>query len=101
MIARSWSPVMEPVDGLASSPDVAAERADMGRETMQFRIVAPHTHYARVRCGAFTCVRTAVLGEAGLQITWAAYRGESLLKQDCRTLNEAKNLCRLAASDPV
>ncbi len=33
-----------------------------------------------------------------LEVTWSAYHGEQLLKDDCRTLNEAKNVCRKARS---
>ena len=65
---------------------------------MLFRIVAPHTHRAVVGGNTFTCLRNARQTETGLLVTWAAYRGDELLKGDCRTLNEAKNHCRAASS---
>lgn len=68
---------------------------------MDFRIIAPHTHRATSAAGAFTCLRTATPSEAGLQVTWAAYRDNELLKADCRTLNEAKKVCRSAATPSV
>ncbi len=65
---------------------------------MQFRIVGHHQHQAIVEGVKFTCVRTATATDAGLSVRWAAYRNEVILKPDCRTLNEAKNVCRSAAS---
>ncbi len=67
---------------------------------MLFRIVAPHTHRAVVGANTFTCSRIATLADDKVSITWAAHRGDVLLKGDCRTLNEAKTLCRLDASKP-
>jgi hypothetical protein len=68
---------------------------------MMFRIVAPHTHRAFMGTDTVTCIRKAVTTEAGLEISWAAYRGDQLLKGDCRTLNEAKNVCRSATNGGV
>jgi hypothetical protein len=67
---------------------------------MLFRIVAPHTHRAFAGGETFTCFRRTAKEPSGLQITWAAYRGEVLLKNDCRTLNEAKRLCRDIGAEP-
>jgi hypothetical protein len=65
---------------------------------MLFRIVAPHTHRAVLSAGTFTCVRIATPTDEGLSIAWEVYRGDTLLKGDCRTLNEAKKLCRSVSS---
>lgn len=65
---------------------------------MLFRIIAPHTHQASSGGETFTCYRKAVMVDQRLEVTWSAYHGEQLLKDDCRTLNEAKNVCRKARS---
>lgn len=49
----------------------------------------------------FVCVRSAKETDDGVVISWAAYREKALLKGDCRTLNEAKALCRGAMSAPA
>jgi hypothetical protein len=66
---------------------------------MRFRIVAIHTHQAEEAGITFTCLRRATPSEAGLHIAWEVYRGQELLKADCRTLNEAKTLCRTTAAN--
>lgn len=63
---------------------------------MQFRIVGAHQHRAVVGASQFMCVRRDAAGENGLVIWWIASRNDVVLKDDCRTLNEAKNLCRRA-----
>lgn len=65
---------------------------------MLFRIVAPHTHQARAAAGVFTCLRVLTAGELHPQISWSVYLGEVVLKTDCRTLNEAKQVCRREAA---
>ncbi|HVS53583.1 MAG TPA: hypothetical protein VHD62_14605 [Opitutaceae bacterium] len=64
---------------------------------MLFKIVAPHRHRAALGERIFWCERHATVTESGLSIRWSALEGKILLKGDCRTLNEAKNLCRGAA----
>jgi hypothetical protein len=65
---------------------------------MDFRLVGPHQHQATAGGQTFFCFRRVVrIQEGGLAISWSASRGEVVLKNDCRTLNEAKNLCRAAA----
>ena len=68
---------------------------------MMFRIVGDHTHRAVVGGVMFVCVRSAKETDDGVVISWAAYREKALLKGDCRTLNEAKALCRGAMSAPA
>lgn len=63
---------------------------------MQFRIVGPHQHRAVVGPTVFLCVRHDVVTDAGRVISWIASRNGTVLKDDCRTLNESKNLCRRA-----
>jgi hypothetical protein len=61
---------------------------------MQFRIAGEHQHVAVVGAHTFSCIRRAETTPQGLMITWTAYKDSAVLKSDCRTLNEAKNLCR-------
>ena len=66
---------------------------------MQFRIVGAHEHRAVVGPNTFVCLRREVATDARLVISWSASRNEAVLKDDCRTLNEAKNLCRQALGE--
>ena len=67
---------------------------------MQFRITAPHHHQA-VRSGStFSCTLKRVATPTGLAISWCVRRNDQILKDDCRTLNEAKNLCRATGAGP-
>jgi hypothetical protein len=67
--------------------------------TMQFKIVGQHEHRAVVGGSTFLCVRHDTKTDNGLSITWTALRDNTVLKSDCRTLNEAKNVCRAAAAE--
>lgn len=62
--------------------------------TMQFRIVGTHQHRAVVGGTTFLCVRRDRPAETGIAVHWIACRNDAVLKEDCRTLNEAKNFCR-------
>ena len=64
---------------------------------MQFRIVGNHLHRAVLEGSEYSCVRESTATDAGLVIRWSAWKDSVVLKNDCRTLNEAKNLCRSAA----
>lgn len=66
---------------------------------MQFRIVGAHQHRAFVGSNTFVCIRRDAATDAGLAISWIASRNNAVLKDDCRTLNEAKNLCRRALAE--
>ena len=66
---------------------------------MQFKIVGQHEHRAVVGGATFSCVRRDTKTDAGLLISWTASRNNVVLKNDCRTLNEAKNVCRAAAAE--
>ena len=68
---------------------------------MKFRIVGPHIHQAVVGGRTFSCVRKALMTEAGLLVSWSASKDKAVLKNGCRTLNEAKNLCRAAVVEAV
>jgi hypothetical protein len=68
---------------------------------MQFRIVGAHQHRAVAGQSTFTCVRRDTSTDAGVVIAWIACRNEAVLKDDCRTLNEAKNLCRRALAEEL
>jgi hypothetical protein len=61
---------------------------------MQFRIVATHQHRAVVGANTFLCVRRDMVNDASGGIRWIACRNGTVLNDDCRTLNQAKNLCR-------
>jgi hypothetical protein len=63
-----------------------------------FRILGPHQHYAVTAAGTFGCTRLSTVTENGLAVRWLASKNDAVLKDDCRTLNEAKNVCREAAS---
>lgn len=65
---------------------------------MQFRIVGVHIHQAIFQGCTFTCIRQHTTTDGGVTISWVASQGSTILKSDCRTLNEAKNLCRAAAA---
>jgi hypothetical protein len=43
----------------------------------------------------FVCLRAR--SESALAVSWSASKNDVVLKNDCRTLNEAKKVCRLAA----
>jgi hypothetical protein len=62
---------------------------------MLFRIIAPHTHKAIIGKDTFVCLRA--LSEPDLAVSWSAAKNDVVLKSDCRTLNEAKKVCREAA----
>jgi hypothetical protein len=85
-------------------PRVAKPLARPGSATgevpLLFRIVGPHLHRAAAGGHVFTCAREATATEAGLSIRWLVFQNETLLKNDCRTLNDAKKLCRIAANEP-
>ena len=66
---------------------------------MQFRIVGANQHRAVVAPSTFVCVRRDTTTDAGVVMRWIASRNEIVLKDDCRTLNEAKNLCRQVAAE--
>jgi hypothetical protein len=68
---------------------------------MQFRIVGPHQHRAVVGSSTFVCIRRDSTTDGRLVITWVACRNDAVLKDDCRTLNEAKNLCRAASAEEL
>ncbi len=65
---------------------------------MLFRIVGPHHHQAVTGGHTFSCIRSDTTSDAGLVIRWAVSRNGVQLKADCRTLNEAKGLCRASAA---
>ena len=70
---------------------------------MQFRIVGVDQHQAIVGPSTFLCVRRDTQVDTRLAIRWVASRNQTVLKDDCRTLNEAKKVCRealAAASAP-
>ena len=66
---------------------------------MLFRIVGTHQHRAVVGANTFTCVRRDLVQDGQARIWWIACRNETVLKDDCRTLNQAKNLCRQALAE--
>jgi hypothetical protein len=68
---------------------------------MQFRIVGTHQHRAVVGPSTFLCVRRQAPADAGIAMLWVACRNEAVLKDDCRTLNEAKNLCRQVSAEEL
>ena len=66
---------------------------------MHFRIVGPNQHRAVVGPSTFLCVRRDTRIENGIALVWIASRNDVVLKDDCRTLNEAKNLCRQVSAE--
>jgi len=64
---------------------------------MLFRIVGPHQHRAVLGDRVFRCERETTKTDERLTIRWSAFEGQTLLAADCRTLNAAKQVCRLAA----
>jgi hypothetical protein len=68
---------------------------------MQFRIVGAHQHRAVVGSSTFVCIRRDATKDAGPVILWVASRNDVVLKDDCRTLNEAKNLCRQTVAEEL
>lgn len=68
---------------------------------MQFKIVGAHQHRAVVGPSTFLCLRRDTTTDAGLVIAWIASRNNTVLKDNCRTLNEAKNLCRQASAEEL
>jgi hypothetical protein len=66
---------------------------------MPFRIVGHHQHRAVVAGHAFCCVRQTIVNDIGLSFLWSVLKDDTLLKSDCRTLNDAKKLCRAAANE--
>jgi hypothetical protein len=67
--------------------------------SMLFRIVGAHRHRAIMNGHTFWCERATTKTDTGLLVRWSALQGNLILKADCRTLNEAKNLCRVKAAD--
>jgi hypothetical protein len=66
---------------------------------MHFRIVGLHAHRALVNASTYCCIRASTPRGEMLPIRWAAFRDGVVLHADCRTLNEAKKLCRGAARE--
>lgn len=66
---------------------------------MQFRIVGTNQHRAVVGPDTFLCVRRDTATDRGVSMLWLACRNDVVLKDNCRTLNEAKNLCRQALAE--
>jgi len=64
---------------------------------MLFRIIGPHQHQAMAGGSTFSCTRQRTPTDAGFSISWSAGQDRAVLKNDCRTLNEAKKVCRAAA----
>ena len=67
---------------------------------MHFRIVGSHRHEAVVNGETFACIRESTLQDDVMIIRWSVVRNGVVLKADCRTLNEAKILCRAAIAPP-
>lgn len=68
---------------------------------MQFRIVGQHQHRAVVGQSEYLCIRQSIATDAGVTLAWTVLKDGAPLKTDCRTLNEAKQLCRAAATSAV
>jgi hypothetical protein len=68
---------------------------------MQFKIVGTHQHRAVVGSSIFLCVRRHTAKDIGIATLWIASRNDAVLKDDCRTLNEAKNLCRQVSAEEL
>jgi hypothetical protein len=66
---------------------------------MQFKIVGNNQHQAVHGGSAFTCILETTRTETGHLNRWSAFKNDRLLKTDCRTLNEAKKVCRAAAAE--
>jgi hypothetical protein len=66
---------------------------------MQFKIVGTNQHRAVFGPTTFLCVRRDTTSDAGVSMLWIASRNNAVLKDDCRTLNEAKNLCRQVSAE--
>ena len=88
----------------SSRPEVPADAGTSPRPSTNtrtgalfFKIVGPHLHRAVLGKRVFLCERKATRSETGLSVRWTAFEGEMPLGTDCPTLNDAKNLCRLAA----
>ena len=68
---------------------------------MQFRIVGMNQHRAVVGATTYLCVRRDTASDKGLSMLWIACRNDTVLKDNCRTLNEAKNLCRQVSAEEM
>lgn len=68
---------------------------------MLFKIVGLHRHRAVFGNREFWCERETTTGDGRLSIRWSAFDGKILLQRDCRTLNDAKKLCRATASSDL
>ena len=92
----------EPVRRLEVREDAgvrAPPRAHAGNGVMNFRIMGPHQHRAMWGDRVFWCERETTTTEGRLTSRWSAFEGKILLQRDCPTLNDAKRLCRAAASE--
>jgi hypothetical protein len=76
----------------------AAQPRSAANRQILFRILGAHQHYAVTAAGTFGCTRLSTVTATGMSIRWLASKNDTVLKDDCRTLNEAKNVCREAAS---
>lgn len=66
---------------------------------MLFRMVTANHHEAVVGNRIFTCQGETVTTEARVAMRWSAFDGQTCLSANCRTLNDAKKHCRIAACD--
>lgn len=81
--------------------DNLRQRSFSSGSGVQFRIVGAHQHRAVVGPSTFVCLRRDTVTDEKLVVFWIAARNETVLKDDCRTLNEAKNLCRRALAEEL
>jgi hypothetical protein len=66
---------------------------------MLFRMVTRNRHEAVVGSRIFTCQGETVRIDARVAMRWSAFDGQTCLSANCRTLNDAKKQCRIAACD--
>jgi len=84
-----------PSNPRAAAPTAPARTVRMA--PLAFRIAGDHRHEAVAGGHTFSCTREWTTSDAGVSIRWSACDDRVPLKADCRTLNEAKNVCRAAA----
>lgn len=65
---------------------------------MLFRRIGPHQHRSVKGGHTFCCTRQGIARKAGSPIRWSAFKDDTLLKNDCATLAEAKKLCRASGT---
>src|SRR5204862_376809 len=82
-------------DSMSAAPGLPAPAGK--RVALPFRILGHDRHVAVAGGVTFSCTRETITMDTKISHLWSVLKDGVLLQSGCRTLNEAKNVCRAAA----